>query len=115
MKVLGISTLEASCYTGALKAYKKSLDLHRQVAAEQNPQANGDTQPAQAFIPARLLNNAAVVFLACGKQREALDLVIEATQVSIIPVLTMMPANQNKSVQLCHFFYFVGQSVLVNR
>lgn len=68
--------------TGALKAYKKSLDLHKQVAAEQGPQANGDTQPAQPLIPARLLNNAAVVFLTCGKHREALDLVIEATQVS---------------------------------
>ncbi|KAL3140102.1 hypothetical protein ABBQ38_004382 [Trebouxia sp. C0009 RCD-2024] len=66
--------------SGALKAYKNSLDLHRQVAAEQRAQQNGNAQPAQASIPARLLNNAAVVFLACGKQREALDLVIEATQ-----------------------------------
>lgn len=73
---------EGFCCTGALKAYKKSLDLHKQVAAEQGPQANGDTQPAPALIPARLLNNAAVVFLTCGKHREALDLVIEATQVS---------------------------------
>lgn len=72
---------EGFCCTGALKAYKKSLDLHKQVAAEQGPQANGDTQPAQTLIPARLLNNAAVVFLTCGKHREALDLVIEATQV----------------------------------
>lgn len=80
--------LKASCCTGALKAYKKSLDLHRQLAAEQ---ASGDTQ---AFIPARLLNNAAVVFLACGKQREALDLVIEATQVSITSVLAMIPTTQ---------------------
>ena len=85
--MLGVCILEATWCTGALKAYKKSLDLHRQVAVEQGPQANGDTQPTQAFIPARLLNNAAVVFLACGKQREALDLVIEATQVSITPVL----------------------------
>ena len=77
-----------------MKAYKKSLDLHRQVAAEQGPQANGDTQLAQAFIPSRLLNNAAVVFLACGKQREALDLVIEATQVSIALVLAKGPAPE---------------------
>ena len=92
--VMLVYMLKGSCCTGALKAYKKSLDLHRQVAAGQSPQENADTQLAQPFIPARLLNNAAVVFLACGKQREALDLVIEATQVSTTQVLAMTPAPQ---------------------
>ena len=68
--------------TGALKSYKKSLELHKQLT-QHAPQENGNaTESSHAGIPARLLNNAAVVFLACGKQREALDLVIEATQVN---------------------------------
>lgn len=91
--------------TGALKAYKKSLDLHKQVAAEQGPQANGDTQPAQPLIPARLLNNAAVVFLTCGKHREALDLVIEATQVSsstpVFGTSVCSPTHCKQVCQLC--------------
>lgn len=100
---------EGGCCTGALKAYKNSLDLHRQVAAEQGAQQNGNAQPAQASIPARLLNNAAVVFLACGKQREALGLVIEATQVGIVPtlgsccpeVLDHSTLSEQRSVSFC--------------
>lgn len=97
---------EGTCCTGALKAYKNSLDLHRQVAAEQRTQESGDSQPAQAVIPARLLNNAAVVFLACGKQREALDLVREATQVG-----TMHPLERCLST-LCEHLYGKASSLL---
>jgi len=67
------------CCSGALKAYKKSLELHRQLA-QGAPQENGHSSGA-AKVPSRLLNNAAVVHMACGRQREALDLAVEASQV----------------------------------
>jgi len=67
------------CCSGALKAYKKSLELHRQLA-QGAPQENGHSSGA-AKVPSRLLNNAAVVHMACGRQREALNLAVEASQV----------------------------------
>ena len=77
-----LDVIQSSCSVGALKAYKRSLELHRQLALDGAPQENGDAPDSQAAaVPARLLNNAAVVHMACGKQREALDLLIEASQV----------------------------------
>ncbi|DBA73696.1 TPA: hypothetical protein ACH3X2_009676 [Trebouxia sp. C0005] len=70
--------LAATDPSGALKAYKKSLELHRQLA-QSAPQENGHSSGA-ARVPSRLLNNAAVVHMACGRQREALDLAVEASQ-----------------------------------
>ena len=70
---------------GALKAYTKSLDLHKQLAQENRPQENGHVpEEPVGSVPARLLNNAAVVHMACGKQREALDLLLQATKVSTL-------------------------------
>lgn len=70
-----------ACWSGALKAYKKSLELHRQLA-KSAPQENGHVpESPPATVPSRLLNNAAVVHMACGKQREALNLAVEASQV----------------------------------
>ena len=79
------STDELCILSGALKAYKKSLDLHKQLAQENSPQENGHVPEAAApNVPARLLNNAAVVHMACGKQREALDLLIQASKVCFL-------------------------------
>ena len=73
--------------SGALKAYKKSLELHRQLAQENRPQENGHvSEEPVSNVPARLLNNAAVVHMACGKHREALDLLLQATRVSTLLV-----------------------------
>lgn len=69
---------------GALKAYKKSLELHRE-----QPTTNGHAEgaaPEAGQVPARLLNNAAIVHFMCNKAKEALDLLVEASQVSQIAV-----------------------------
>lgn len=81
--------------SGALKAYKKSLELYRQLAEEDAPQENNHAPEGQpATVSARLLNNAAVVHMACGKHKEALELVVEASQVSrLIIALISLPQS----------------------
>lgn len=78
-----VDVYRGACWSGALKAYKKSLELHRQLA-KSAPQENGHApESPPATVPSRLLNNAAVVHMACGKQREALNLAVEASQVHL--------------------------------
>eukprot|EP00877_Chromochloris_zofingiensis_P002087 jgi/Chrzof1/1187/Cz01g43270.t1 len=82
---------------GSLAAYKEALKLHRAKqseasakveehnnkqtqASETSAYANGDQQsPEPYYVPARLLNNAAVLFYRSGQIHEAMQLMQEAT------------------------------------
>lgn len=58
--------------TGALKAYNKAIEIKREAAASSGS-ANGG-----AHLPARLLNNAAVLHLRAGNSQAAYDLMAQA-------------------------------------
>lgn len=62
------------CPSGALKAYNKAIEIKRGAAAG-NGSANGVVQ-----LPARLLNNAAVLHLRAGDSQAAYDLMAQAVQ-----------------------------------
>lgn len=66
-----LSSLEPA---GALKAYNKAIEIKRAAAAG-NGSANGGAQ-----LPARLLNNAAVLHLRAGNSQAAYDLMAQAMQ-----------------------------------
>ena len=71
--------------TESLKAYEKAVELQRrklrQAAARGGVSVAGVAEVIQTRVPAKLLNNAAVLYMRVGRPHKALELLEEALQV----------------------------------
>jgi hypothetical protein len=63
-------------HTGALKAYDKAIEIHRKAAHARASTADGSAQGSH--LPARLLNNAAVLHLRSGDAEKSYQLITQA-------------------------------------
>ena len=72
-------------FTESLKAYEKAVDLQRrkvrQAAARGGVSVAGVAEVIQTRVPAKLLNNAAVLYMRVGRPLKALELLEEALEV----------------------------------
>ncbi len=90
----------------SLKAYEKAVELQRrkvrQAAARGGVSVAGVAEVIQTRVPAKLLNNAAVLYMRVGRPHKALELLEEALEVRAdLRILTTCMLSYSASHDAC--------------
>ena len=105
-------------FTESLKAYEKAVELQRrkvkQAAARGGVSVAGVAEVIQTRVPAKLLNNAAVLYMRVGRPHKALELLEEALQVrndTLMPVTAARHRSASHTYDLpCNPVYWVSKT-----